>query len=99
MEPRHLSNGAGSWVVAAVPQAPAGLARARQVHQAPVSGRGRFSFHEKQPHAKYTPADGPCLLQITGASQAADQVGHGLGGANDVAVNWISVIALRLRAP
>jgi hypothetical protein len=26
-------------------------------------------------------------------------VGHGLGGVNDVAVNAISVIALRLRAP
>jgi hypothetical protein len=26
-------------------------------------------------------------------------VGHGLGGGNDVAVNEISVIALRLRAP
>jgi hypothetical protein len=26
-------------------------------------------------------------------------VGHGLGGANDVAVNEISVIAFRLRAP
>jgi hypothetical protein len=26
-------------------------------------------------------------------------VGHGFGGANVVAVNWISVIALRLRAP
>jgi hypothetical protein len=26
-------------------------------------------------------------------------VGHGLGGANEVAVNWISWIALRLRAP
>jgi hypothetical protein len=26
-------------------------------------------------------------------------VGHGFGGANVVAVNWISWIALRLRAP
>jgi hypothetical protein len=28
-----------------------------------------------------------------------DHVGHGFGGAKLVAVNWISVIALRLRAP
>jgi hypothetical protein len=30
---------------------------------------------------------------------ANSHVGHGLGGANVVAVNEISVIALRLRAP
>jgi hypothetical protein len=28
-----------------------------------------------------------------------DHVDHGFGGAKLVAVNWISVIALRLRAP
>jgi hypothetical protein len=28
-----------------------------------------------------------------------DHVGHGFGGAKLVAVNWISVIALRLRPP
>jgi hypothetical protein len=34
-----------------------------------------------------------------GKVAADDYVGHGLGGVNDVAVNEISVIALRLRAP
>jgi hypothetical protein len=32
-------------------------------------------------------------------SGCRDHVGHGFGGAKLVAVNWISVIALRLRAP